>query len=701
MSEDLSNYIIAKDLSFVGILSDIKKSPTSLSPVFEAFTNALESIKIKKSENKKFGNGKIVISIYANELTDKTSEFRAIEILDNGIGFNDKEFKRFNTFKDNTKGFKNLGSGRIQYVHFFDRTIIKSVFKNNDKYFEREFILSKSKPFLNNNAIVKQNHCRETNEKETYSKVLFTGLLEQSNIYNSLTDKNFKEELLKRYLHYFCFNTNDIPEIIIDFYIFDKLKSSSTLTKFDIPQYDKKEDIIINYSKPSKDATAIEKSEKTETFTVTTFKVLKKLLENNDVKLISKGEVVEDTKINLTGISKNDHINGNKYLILVSGNFIDEKDTNVRGELDIPSKNSNKVFNAFNSEAIFLEDIELSVNEKLKNLYPEIEKIIEKHVNELEHLKEMFLIEEDENVEISLNDDDKKILEKFYEAQAKKEAKIDSCIKESIDRLENLDTTSKTYEEDLEKEINKIVRILPEQNKRTLSHYVARRKLVIELFSKILDKKLKIQNDGTRDKDEALIHNLLFTQKSTNTYGSDLWILNEEFIYFKGSSESTLRNLEVNGKKVFKTEFEEEEKRYLNSLGKSRLDRRPDVLLFPEEGKCIIIEFKAPDVNASDHLTQINKYASFLRNYTTEDFEIKTFYGYLIGESIEPKDVQGSVSTFEYSYHFDYLYSPSQKVIGFDGKENGSIYTEVLKYSSLLKRAELRNKIFIEKLGLK
>src|SRR5690606_11543960 len=241
MSEDLSNYIIAKDLSFVGILSDIKKSQTSLSPVFEAFTNALESIKIKKSENKESGNGKIVISIYANELTDTTSEFRAIEILDNGIGFNDKEFKRFNTFKDNSKGFKNLGSGRIQYVHFFDRTIIKSVFKNENKYFEREFILSKSKPFLNNNAIVKQNHCRETNEKETYSKVLFTGLLEQSNIYNSLTDKNFKEELLKRYLHYFCFNVNDIPEIIIDFYIFDKLESSSTLTKFDIPQYDKKE----------------------------------------------------------------------------------------------------------------------------------------------------------------------------------------------------------------------------------------------------------------------------------------------------------------------------------------------------------------------------------------------------------------------------------------------------------------------------
>ncbi|MBC7523918.1 MAG: ATP-binding protein [Flavobacterium sp.] len=701
MIEAVSKFVVAKDLSFSGILHDIKKSPTSLSPIFEAFTNALESLKTKKKDDERFGNGKIFISIYANELTDSTSEFRALEIFDNGVGFNELEFKRFNTFKDNSKGYKNLGSGRIQFVHFFDRTTVKSVFKKDDQYFEREFVVSKSKSFLNNNAIVKQNFCVTTDKQDTYTKVIFTSLLEQSQKYNSLNDDSLKEELIRRYLHYFCFNSNEIPEIIIDFYIDNVLKTTSKIDKFDIPKYDKKENFEVNYSKTSDDAKTIEKSTKTESFLITTFKVQRKLLDVNDLKLISKGEVVEDTKINLTGISKNDNIEGNKYLVLISGNFIDEKDTNIRGELDIPSKNSSKVFNAFNSEIIFLEDIEINANEKLKNLYPEIEQIIAKHENELEYLKEMFLIEEDENVDISFNDDDKRILEKFYEAQAKKEARIDASIKESIDRLEDLDTTSENYQDELEKEIDKLVRILPEQNKRTLSHYVARRKLVLELFSKIQDKKLKIQNDESRVKDEALIHNLLFTQKSTNTYGSDLWILNEEFIYFKGNSEFLLRDLELDGKKVFQSEFTKEEEKYLNSLGKKRLDKRPDVLLFPEEGKCIIIEFKAPKVNASEHLTQINMYASLIRNYTHKEFEIKTFYGYLIGEGIESKDVQGSVSTFEYSQNFDYLFSPSQKVIGFDGNENGSIYTEVLKYSSLLERATLRNKIFIEKLGLK
>jgi len=94
----------------------------------------------------------------------------------------------------------------------------------------------------------------------------------------------------------------------------------------------------------------------------------------------------------------------------------------------------------------------------------------------------------------------------------------------------------------------------------------------------------------------------------------------------------------------------------------------------------------------------VDFYANLIRNYTTDKFQITTFYGYLIGENIEDRDVRGRVSRFEHSYHFDYWFRPSENVIGFDDKTNGSIYTEVIKYSTLLKRAKLRNKIFIDKL---
>ncbi len=128
--------------------------------------------------------------------------------------------------------------------------------------------------------------------------------------------------------------------------------------------------------------------------------------------------------------------------------------------------------------------------------------------------------------------------------------------------------------------------------------------------------------------------------------------------------------------------------------------KKPDILLFPDEGKCLIIEFKAPNVNVSKYLTQINSYASLINNYSKVKFNINTFYGYLIGENISDRDVRGNVSAFERSMHLDYWFKPSEKVVGFDNRKDGSIYTEVIKYSTLLERAKKRNSIFIDKLLL-
>lgn len=146
MSYKDNQFIVANDLSFIGILHDIKKSKTALQPIFEGFTNALEAIKIKQRTEPTL-KGEILVKIYASEVTDKNTEFTSLSITDNGIGFNDEEFKRFNTFKLTNKGFKNLGSGRIQFVHYFDSTIIKSVFEQDGVFFEREFSVSKKNRF--------------------------------------------------------------------------------------------------------------------------------------------------------------------------------------------------------------------------------------------------------------------------------------------------------------------------------------------------------------------------------------------------------------------------------------------------------------------------------------------------------------------------------------------------------------------------
>lgn len=695
-----NQFIVPESLYWKGVLHDVSKTRSALQPIFEAFTNAIEAIKIKQRVNKKL-KGEILIKIHATESTVVgSSHFSSISISDNGIGFDDEQFKRFNTFKDITKGFKNLGSGRIQYVHYFDNTNIKSVYEQDGKTFEREFHVSKKQTFVDQNSIVFHKYSKEISDLPTGTTILFSSLLENSNLYNNLDAKELKEQLLKRYIHYFCHNKEALPKIEIKFDIQGEVNGEETISKQDVPNIDKTEPIKLAYKRLAANGKALEETGKTEEFKIDAFKIPSTLLDSNDLKLVSKGEIVEESDVKLESLPKNEPIKGAKYIFLIYSDFIDSRDTNLRGFLKIPTYDSlTKSPSLFTTEEIIIEDIQKGVNEKISTMYPEIEEVKQQHIEQLEKLKEMFLLDDEtaKELNISINDNESKILEKFYEAEAKKTALLDASIKESIDNLNRLDTTDPNYLEELKKEVDILVKSIPLQNKKSLTHYVARRKLVLDLLDKVLHKKLDVQQSG-REYDEELIHDLLFQQGSNDPENSDLWIINEDFIYFKGSSNIVLNKVEINGEKLFKMTFTAEEEKYLRSLGENRKIKKPDILLFPEEGKCIIIEFKAPDVNVSDHLTQIDRYASLIRNYTEDKFQITTFYGYLLGESIEPRDVLGTVSSFEESYQFDYLFRPSTKVIGFDNRSNGSIYTEVIKYTTLLQRARQRNKIFIEKL---
>ncbi len=700
MKYEDNQYIVPESLHWKGVLLNFSKTRAALQPIFEAFTNAIEAIKIKQ-ESEPSHKGKISIRINATETTVQDSfNFSSLSISDDGIGFDDEQFKRFNTFRDITKGFKNLGSGRIQYVHYFDNTNVKSVFSQEGKYFERDFTVSKKKVFLDKNSIVLHRICKETNDTESKTTITFNGLLENRGVYDKLDEKELKEQLKKRYIHYFCHNRNNIPVINIQFFVQGELKGEAAINESDFPNIDKTETVELPYSKIASDGKSIEKLEKLKEFKIDAFKIPTSLIDNNDLKLVSKGEIVEESEIKLESIPKGEHVKGFKYIFLVSSEYIDDRDTDMRGVLNIPTMdNFTKNRNLFTEEEIILEEIQEGVNSKINTMYPEIEDVKKDHIEQLERLKEMFLLDDEtaSSLNISINDSESKILEKFYEAEAKKTAMLDASIKSSVDQLQKLDTTAPNYLEELKKEVDNLVNTIPLQNKKSLTHYVARRKLVLDLLGKVLDKKLDVQQSG-REINEALIHDLLFQQGDNNPENSDLWIINEDFIYFKGSSNIVLSQVEIEGEKLFKEEFTKEEEKYLRSLGENRKIKKPDVLLFPEEGKCIIIEFKAPDVNVSDHLTQIDKYAGLIRNYTNDKFQITTFYGYLLGESIEPRDVLGAVSSYEESYQFDYLFRPSTKVVGFDGRSNGSIYTEVIKYTTLLERAKQRNRIFIEKL---
>ncbi len=698
-------YITAFGISYVGTLPKIKKSGDQLQPIYEAFTNSLESIRLLK-DNK--SRGKISVNICFKKNMFSNLEFDSIKIEDTGLGFTDKEFERLLNLNDTGKGFSNKGSGRVQYIHFFDKVECESIFKDHNSktgFKRRKFTLSKSEAFLKSNAIVRLDSFMDTEATNLITSVRFNNPLNKNDLeyFKSLSISDLKENLINRYLANFCENKDSLPEIVINKVVNESIEEKLVIEQKDIPAVDKELDIFINYSKISNDGKTIEKSAKTEKLNLKGFKISKDKLQKNGIKLTSKGEIAKDIK--LETLLVDDYIDGNRYLFLISGDYINGKDTDTRGTLNIPTleefkKSMTPASDLFAQEEILIDEIKDVANNTILKMYDEIRERTKQKDIEVEKLQKMFLLNPVtiREAKIKLNDTDEEILEKIYKVDAKVIAKKDAEIKMRVDSLDKLNPNEKNFQEKFTEEVTELTKAIPLQNRTELTHYVARRKLVLDLLDKILKRKLTVQNGDKSKLDEALIHNLLFQKGSDKPENSDLWIINEDFIYFNGSSEKQLSKLKINTKKVFKEDFEIEQEIYLKSLGENRRDKRPDVLLFPEEGKCIILEFKAPNVNASEHLTQIDFYANLIRNYTVDDIQITTFYGYLIGENIEPRDVLGRVSRYEHSYHLDYLFRPSEKVNGFDGRENGSIYTEVIKYSTLLERARRRNEIFINKL---
>lgn len=129
----------------------------------------------------------------------------------------------------------------------------------------------------------------------------------------------------------------------------------------------------------------------------------------------------------------------------------------------------------------------------------------------------------------------------------------------------------------------------------------------------------------------------------------------------------------------------------------SSLEWRPDIFLYPEEGKCVLVEFKAPDVEMSKHCDQIQKYAKIIANYSTKKFT--QFYGFLIGEQINPLAIPDRYKKVPYGNYWVYPSEPINDIS--TGLPIADIYQEIMPLSEIAKRAEIRNKSFADKLGLR
>lgn len=166
------------------------------------------------------------------------------------------------------------------------------------------------------------------------------------------------------------------------------------------------------------------------------------------------------------------------------------------------------------------------------------------------------------------SDTDEQILRTIYEADTEVAAKRDAEIKKRYELLKRISPAEPDYQERLSQEVNDFVKLVPLQNRTNITKHIARRRLVLEIFDMIMNKELEKLEQGGRV-DENLLHNLIFQQHSTDTKDSDLWLLDDQYLYFDGCSEKLLDKIEIDGVKLIKEELTEEEKSYkVRQLGK-------------------------------------------------------------------------------------------------------------------------------------
>jgi len=727
--------ILEQKITIRNSCSLIGKARDIFSPIKEAITNSLDAI-AQKQKIKNFFSPAIFVSIHFKSNKDlfgnETQSLDFISVEDNGIGFTTDNFSRFKTLAENTRGFNNRGTGKIQIFCRFYKISIDSTYFEDKKWYK----LNSSWKITGEHEYKSEETKKQSDTKTIVTMSEFSGDDIEQNYFKRYLGNidELKKDVLKRFLlRLWLGNETNTLSLTIKIY-HDKIEQGSfTFDKSNIPTPDKKEKVLINteqahitIDKKEKSKMLIEwiPTEPENEIVIQRFKLSTSDMDENVVYICSKDIVVEPLKFSLIK-RKDANFAGFRYLTCIRGGILDDPN-NVSQAVDkftFPAKKNieadlkngnNYLFNQ-DKKFVFWDEIKDKIGHGLTKIYSDIEGLKEERDQEISELAKQYGIsqEDAQASNIAFNDTDEEVTEKFFETQAKRFAKQSIEIQKTYKELKELeikklDPTSEQYRSKFGELSNKLIEKIPQQNKDELTRYIIRRDMVVELLKLALNNDLAIQKEWLEKKSkgekiyqdkEGLIHDLIFKRK-TKGVPNDLWILNEEFVHFDGCSDIELDKIEINGKRLLKDNIDIE--KALKSVGISKdtyTKQRPDIFVYPEEGKCILVELKNPDADLSQHTMQIYRYARLIANYSQKPFYFTNFFGFLIGETMDIVSLPPEWKKVPFG---NYRLYPSSAITAIDETEAtiANLYQEMIPLSEIAKRAESRNRSFADKLGI-
>jgi hypothetical protein len=661
--------------------------------LFEAVSNALYC-----SVNNK--DIKVVVQFTreykANELIKDDDNFiTAISVTDNGIGFTNENYDKFtkNLYKTNHDGGKGLG--RVAFLKVFKDVHIESYFKENGKCYSRNFRFDTDKI---------KDPIKEIDDK---SKL-------ETTVYFKNIKSHFRDDTKKTTEYY-------AEKILNHFYIFLHylLEKKKTFEIKIIDDSGKVSEEIINSAKlradiVRKDSFNIQDPFALDGLGIVSFDLLhiktKNIKGNKASYVVDERSAGEITKLNMPPCLLED-ANGFTfyYYVYLKSDFFNRFLNDSRTRLSIPTegRNPNK---RFITEERITEQLQKKIDSFLEYELSVLEEKTEKRINNaltddknnltVNNKSYLYILADDETKKellskIKFNDTEKDVIKKTRSFHEELQAKTINQVNQIIEKLKSDKKTgnAKIDYVKLEAEFRSLVHKVNVENSVNLSSYIMYRKYILDLFNEGLE-----YYKESKEYNESFFHNILLQKNTHNSIDSNLWMLDDMFLFFEGTSEQPITSITIKGEKAIR-DLTEAEIKMLDEFNKRRLERRIDLLFFPEEKQCIIIELKDPKLGTDVGVCQLDNYAKLLANFLKPDFSITFFHTYLITDNFNVFDKPGN--GFRKIYGIDGFVRHSVDIS--DYYSNLTIanqYTEVIRYTDIYERAKKRHKIFMHKLNI-
>ncbi len=657
----------------------------ALWPLFEAISNSIHAI--EERGNLQDGYVKIYVIRNGNPETlrqvtnAETYPVRSFRVLDNGIGFNERNYKSFLTAESDHKVDKGAkGIGRFVCLKAFRNVLVNSTFNGSgSKYYTRKFTLkSEGDGIFDYSFIEHSNESSEDLHQET--SITLNQYLEEYSANCPRPIKELAEKIVEHFLIYFISEKCPFIELIDSD---DKILSVQELYNSTVKPYVGEYDFEIKASK---------------------FKMyLVKLYETKGGQRIhycANERSVKNEKLSIylpdIGESSIDDAGDFTYQAYIIGNYLDENIDNERTGFVFPTgdgqltEEEEMVISLKNIREQVISKIEGALQAYLTAVREAKFDQYRQHVyNESPQYRPVlkYMSEEMKRMPPGLSGNRLNI--ELYKLEMELDLKTKQLGEKVLNGVTDTSEYMSLYEEYIEK-FNDI-------GKANLAKYVVHRKSIIEL----LDKFIGEDENGDLQTEEA-VHKIFFPLRSVSDEISyerqNLWLIDERLAYHNYlASDKPLKTVEV-----------------FDGLDSSD---RPDILVFNHSfafvdddaphNSFVIVEFKRPERNnystddeKKNPVDQVINYIRTIRESKATDRRGKTinidkertpFYAYIVcdfnsnlSRILEDKNYKKTPDGKGYFYYH----------------EGYNAYIEVLCYEKLLKDAKIRNKILFDKLGL-